>query len=59
MLNSPVALFLNIKAVVLRRSISMTASDTLECGNVDAGFGDDRRERRRFSSAAALAEKIV
>ena len=32
MLNSPVPLFLNISALVLRRSISITASDTLDSG---------------------------
>ena len=32
MLNAPVALFLNISAGVLRRSISITASDTLDSG---------------------------
>ena len=32
MLNSPVALFLNISAVVFLRSISITASETLASG---------------------------
>ena len=32
MLNAPDALFLNSKALVLRRSMSMTASDTLVSG---------------------------
>jgi len=32
MLNSPVALFLNMSAGVFLRSISMTASDTLDSG---------------------------
>ena len=32
MLNSPDAVFLNISALVLRRSISITASDTLASG---------------------------
>ena len=42
MLNSPVPLFLNIRALVFLRSISITASETLDSGNIDPRFGDDR-----------------
>ena len=66
MLNAPVPLFLNIRALVFRRSSSITASETEAAGDVHPGLGDDRRivgrllglGRRREHRIAGLERRL-